>query len=123
MRVRACSSLNKKSLRVFASSVLPTPVGPINKKLPKGLFSSLSPALFLRIASATTETAFSCPITLFCKTDSKSMYFCFSEANIFVTGMPVQADTIFAISSSDTSCRRREDLSSTRFSEASFSAS
>ena len=118
MRVRAFSSLKRKSLRVFASSVLPTPVGPINKKLPKGLFSSFSPALLRLIASATTETAFSWPITRFCSTLSKSMYFCFSEANIFVTGIPVQAETIFAMSSSETSCRSREVFSAERFSSS-----
>ena len=31
--------------RVFAISVLPTPVGPTNSKLATGLLSSLSPAL------------------------------------------------------------------------------
>ena len=56
--------------RVLASSVLPTPVGPINRKLPSGLLGSLSPARFLLIASATALTASSCPMTRLCRTSS-----------------------------------------------------
>lgn len=42
----------------FANSVLPTPVGPKNKKLPIGLFGSLIPARALTTASDTKSTAF-----------------------------------------------------------------
>ena len=37
--------LNKKWAKDLAVSVLPTPVGPKNKKVPKGLVGSLKPAL------------------------------------------------------------------------------
>ena len=40
--------------RVFAISVLPTPVGPTNNKLATGLLSSLSPALDSFIALTTS---------------------------------------------------------------------
>jgi hypothetical protein len=57
IRVRAFSSLNKKSARVLASSVLPTPVGPKNKNDPNGRAASESPALLRLIASATAARA------------------------------------------------------------------
>jgi len=41
MRVMAFSSSNKNSASALHSSVLPTPVGPRNKKLPMGRFSIL----------------------------------------------------------------------------------
>ena len=50
----------------LASSVLPTPVGPKNKKLPIGLLGSLIPALALTTASATKSTALSWPTTRSC---------------------------------------------------------
>ena len=58
------SSSNRLSASVFASSVLPTPVGPKNKNEPIGLLGSLIPALDLIIASVTLVTASSCPTTL-----------------------------------------------------------
>ena len=106
IRVRAFSSLNKKSASVLANSVLPTPVGPIHKKLPKGRFMSERPALFLLIASETTLTASSCPTTRACKTFSSCKNFCISLASIFETGIPVHIETIRAISSSQTSSRK-----------------
>jgi hypothetical protein len=53
------------SVSAFAVSVFPTPVGPRNKKLPRGLPSSASHALALRIALATADIAFCCQITCF----------------------------------------------------------
>ena len=44
MRTRLCSSSNRQSASDFASSVLPTPVGPRNRKLPMGRFGSAMPA-------------------------------------------------------------------------------
>ena len=59
------ASLSKSaSASVFASSVLPTPVGPRNKNEPIGFVGSLIPAFDLIIASLTSETALSCPITI-----------------------------------------------------------
>ena len=51
------SSPNIHSASALARSVLPTPVGPTNMNEPIGLLGSLSPALALRIARATAETA------------------------------------------------------------------
>ena len=59
-----CSSSNRFSARVLASSVLPTPVGPRNRKEPIGLVGSLMPALERRIASVTLFTPSSWPTTL-----------------------------------------------------------
>ena len=51
-------SVSKRaSESAFASSVLPTPVGPIKINEPIGLFSSLRPARALSIASETATTA------------------------------------------------------------------
>ena len=113
----AFSSLNKKSASVFASSVFPTPVGPINKKLPKGLLGSLKPERLRLIASETTCTASFCPMTRLCSTFSSSRYFCFSLESILATGIPVHELTTRATSSSVTSCRKSElrSLSESRF--------
>lgn len=46
---------NNCSANDLATSVLPTPVGPKNRKLPIGRFSSLIPALDLKIASLTFQ--------------------------------------------------------------------
>ena len=48
---------NNCSANDLATSVLPTPVGPKNRKLPIGRFSSLIPALDLKIASLTFSIA------------------------------------------------------------------
>ena len=44
MRTILLSSSNRLSASAFASSVLPTPVGPRNRKEPIGLLGSLMPA-------------------------------------------------------------------------------
>ena len=51
------SSSNNLSANAFASSVLPTPVGPKNRKEPIGFVGSLMPALERIIASVTFSTA------------------------------------------------------------------
>lgn len=53
------SESNKVDAKDLANSVLPTPVGPKNKKLPIGLFGSLMPARALTTASETKSTALS----------------------------------------------------------------
>ena len=50
IRTIACSSSNRNSASARASSVLPTPVGPRNRKLPSGRFGSCRPARARRIA-------------------------------------------------------------------------
>ena len=57
MRTMFFSSSNRHSASALASSVLPTPVGPRNKKLPMGRFSSAMPARERRMASLTFCTA------------------------------------------------------------------
>ena len=59
------SSSNNSLARVFATSVLPTPVGPKKINEPIGRCGSLIPALALIIAELTLLIASSCPITLF----------------------------------------------------------
>ena len=49
------SNMNSASAR--ASSVLPTPVGPMNRKVPIGRFGSCRPARERRSALATADTA------------------------------------------------------------------
>ena len=58
------SSSNNDSASALASSVLPTPVGPKNRKEPMGFVGSLIPALERIIASVTFSTPSSCPTTL-----------------------------------------------------------
>src|SRR5438445_98128 len=57
MRTIACSSSNRNSASVLASSVLPTPVGPRNRNEPIGRFGSESPDRLRRIALATADLA------------------------------------------------------------------
>ena len=58
------SSSNKFCAKAFANSVLPTPVGPKNRKEPIGLLGSFMPALDLIIDSVIFVTASSCPMTV-----------------------------------------------------------
>ena len=57
MRIKWSSLSNKKPAKVLHNSVLPTPVGPKNKKLPYGLFGSDRPERERRMALATAVTA------------------------------------------------------------------
>ena len=57
MRTMARGSSNRKSASALASSVLPTPVGPMNRNEPVGRSGSEMPALARRTASETTRTA------------------------------------------------------------------
>ena len=65
------SSPKSASARARASSVLPTPVGPRNRKLPIGRSGSPSPARERRTASATASTASSWPTTRSCRCCSR----------------------------------------------------
>mmetsp|Transcript_24046 Transcript_24046/g.81225 ORF Transcript_24046/g.81225 Transcript_24046/m.81225 type:complete len:496 (+) Transcript_24046:282-1769(+) len=105
IRTIASSESKSASATAFASSVLPTPVGPRNMSDAVGLSGSLSPARDRWIASATASTASSCPATR-CRSWSASMrIFCASVANIFLSGTPVHCDTTAATSSSPTVVR------------------
>ena len=57
IRTMFFSSSNSACASALASSVLPTPVGPRNRKEPMGRFSSLMPARLRRMASETFCTA------------------------------------------------------------------
>ena len=88
---------NISNATAFASSVLPTPVGPTNIK-DGGLFVLFSPALFLLIALATASTASSWPIILLWRFLSKFNNFCVSSSVILFTGIFVQLSITFAMS-------------------------
>ena len=63
IRTMFFSESNRASARVLASSVLPTPVGPRNRKEPMGRSGSAMPARERRMASDTRRTASSWPTT------------------------------------------------------------
>ena len=102
MRTILRSSSNRHSASALASSVLPTPVGPRNKKLPMGRFSSAMPARLRRIASLTFSTASFWPMTRLCSTSGRCSSFSRSPSINLATGIPVHRATILAISSSVT---------------------
>ena len=62
-RTRCVSSPNSCSVSALTSSVLPTPVGPRNRKEPSGRLRSVSPARERRTVRATFATASSWPTT------------------------------------------------------------
>ena len=110
-RTILCSSSNRLAASAFASSVLPTPVGPRNRNEPIGLLGSLIPALERMIASVTFVTPSSCPMTRLCSSSSRCRVLLRSLSVSFATGIPVQREMILAISSSVTlSCTRDRSL-------------
>ena len=121
IRTIFASLSNKHSARLFASSVLPTPVGPIKRNEPIGLVGSLMPALERIIASATFVTPSSCPITLLWSSSSRCSVLFLSDSVNLATGIPVQREIICAISSSETlSCTIRWSLVLAAFSASSI---
>ena len=120
IRIILFSSSNRLSANALASSVLPTPVGPRNRKEPIGFVGSLIPALERIIASVTSSTPSSCPITRLCNSSARCSVLLFSLSFNLATGIPVQRDTILAISSSVTLSCTRERSSSFPFA-SSFS--
>ena len=98
------ASLSPKtaSARARHSSVLPTPVGPRNRKLPIGRLGSDSPTLPRRIARDTAVTASFWPMTRRWSILSILRRRFVSSALRFATGMPVHSDTTAAISSAVT---------------------
>ena len=106
MRTRAFSSSNRHSARAFASSVLPTPVGPRKKKLPIGRLGSERPARLRRTAAATALTASSWPTTRLWSSASRFLSLSISPCIILLTGTPVHELTTSAISSGVTSSFR-----------------
>ena len=102
IRIIAFSSPNKLDAKDLANSVLPTPVGPKNKKEPIGRFGSFNPALARRTAFDTATTASSCPITRWCNSSSKRNRRCDSSSATRDTGIPLHSETTAAISDSVT---------------------
>ena len=102
IRIRWSSESNRNDASDLHSSVLPTPVGPRNRKLPYGRFGSESPERERRMASATRRTASSCPTTRSCRRASILSSLSRSPCIIFDTGMPVARETTSAISSAPT---------------------
>mmetsp|Transcript_36630 Transcript_36630/g.85069 ORF Transcript_36630/g.85069 Transcript_36630/m.85069 type:complete len:265 (-) Transcript_36630:257-1051(-) len=110
MRTIWSSLSNRKPARALHSSVLPTPVGPRNRKLPSGRFGSDRPARERRIASLTAWMASSWPTTRSCSLPSICSSFSRSPCISLDTGMPVARATTSAISSAPTSVRSRRGL-------------
>ena len=96
----ASCSPNIASAKVFANSVLPTPVGPKNKNEPIGRRGSFKPLLARRIERAIALTASDCPMTRLCSTDSKLIKRSLSFFSICWRGIPVHWETTSAISPS-----------------------
>ncbi|KAF4397500.1 hypothetical protein G4B88_027240 [Cannabis sativa] len=90
----------------LANSVLPTPVGPVNKKLAIGRLGSLIPARARRMARLMASTASSCPIIRLCSVFSMLSNLFDSEGDRFSNGIPVQDEinkpfNIWIVSSTD----------------------
>ena len=101
----ASSVPNMNSASAFASSVLPTPVGPRKRKLPIGRFGSFSPARARRTARLSVEIACSCPTTRALSVSSIFRSRAVSASAKRITGMPVHIETTAATSSSVTTGR------------------
>jgi hypothetical protein len=99
---KASSSSNNDDAKDFANSVLPTPVGPINKNDPIGLLGFFIPTLALRIAEETASIAFSCPITFSLISNSQLTNFFRSLETTLAIGIPVIFEITSAISSGST---------------------
>ena len=97
--------MNSASAR--ASSVLPTPVGPMKRNVPIGRFGSWSPARERRSAFDTASTASSWPTTRSWRRSSMWISFSTSPSISFETGMPVHLATTSATSSSSTSSLKK----------------
>ena len=98
----ARSSSKRKSASALASSVLPTPVGPRNRKEPVGRSGSATPARERRTASATAATAALWPMRRSPMTRSIWSSLSCSPARSLPTGIPVQDSTTSAISTGPT---------------------
>ena len=105
MRTIASSVSNRNPASALQSSVLPTPVGPRNRKLPFGRLGSESPARERRTALDTAVTASSWPTTRACSASSMRSSLSRSPSSILDTGMPVHLETTSATSSSVTLLR------------------
>ena len=101
-RIIASLESNICSASILARCVLPTPVGPRNKKLPTGLDGSLRPAPLRMIARTIRSTASSCPMILLLRASCRPARRAFAEADILPAGMPVMTETVLIMSVSVT---------------------
>ena len=92
----AFSPPNTSLAITLANSVLPTPVGPINRKEPIGRRVSVIPLRPRRIALATAATASSCPMIDFFSSSSRFISIFISDPCTLLTGIPVFSDTAVA---------------------------
>ena len=92
--------MNSASAR--ASSVLPTPVGPMKMNEPIGRLGSFSPARARRTALETMSIASCWPMTRLWRASSMCSRRSDSSALMRITGMPVHMLTTWAMSSSVT---------------------
>ena len=97
-RIMASSEPNIASANALDSSVLPTPVGPKNRKEPMGRLGSFRPTRPLRMALATAVTASSWPMTRLCSVFSSFNSRSLSFSASFCTGILVHWATTSAIS-------------------------
>ncbi len=111
IRIIASWESNMNSASARASSVLPTPVGPRNRKVPIGRSGSCRPARERRSAVATASIASSWPTTRSCRRSSMWISFSVSPSSSLLTGMPVQRATTSAMSSASTSSLRKTGAS------------
>ena len=106
------------SARVLASSVLPTPVGPTNKKFATGLSLERKPARERFTALVTPSMAVSWPKIFFERISSKCRSFSVSFTETLCSGILAVFATILSMSERLTSGKA---VSSRPFSSASFS--
>mmetsp|Transcript_13812 Transcript_13812/g.23553 ORF Transcript_13812/g.23553 Transcript_13812/m.23553 type:complete len:279 (-) Transcript_13812:1937-2773(-) len=122
-RIMASSVSNMNSDRAFASSVLPTPVGPRKIIEAIGFDGSFIPALDLWMASVTISIASSCPTTRSLNLSAIVRTRSLSVSINFADGMPVHTDMTLAISSGTTSSRNIFSPSSCEPSPSSAASS
>mmetsp|Transcript_6009 Transcript_6009/g.17544 ORF Transcript_6009/g.17544 Transcript_6009/m.17544 type:complete len:209 (+) Transcript_6009:1786-2412(+) len=96
MRTISFSFPKYVSARALHNSVLPTPVGPANRKLATGRVLSLKPDLALRTALDTDRTALPCPLTLWVNSPSNTRRRSVSSVSNLPTGTDVHRDTTSA---------------------------
>src|SRR5439155_852438 len=101
------SSPNRNSATAFASSVLPTPVGPRNSSTPSGRSNpSLSGPLFSTRRCATASTAFFWPMTRVCSRSSMSLKRSVTSRKTMSSGICAACEITATMSSFFTSQRR-----------------
>ncbi len=99
MRMSASAEPKRNSASVFAKSVLPTPVGPRNRKEPMGRVSEEMPTRARTIARASVAMASRCPRTVAQRSRSILVKRHSSSPSSECTGISVMRETACATSS------------------------